>query len=175
MIDEPVYLRPPEYCYCLRSAPGWPMVTGAITGERQLVAVANLALIFDDQGQFLEVYGEASGQACPIPKSLLPENFQDRGCSAELATWVRRLEFEQRPIFVRRFWLPEPWIGISDVPLMLWDLPRDPDLFTEKQWAEVRASEWLEWGNFAFRCGEFEVYIGREGQDQLYVTVPRSP
>src|SRR5262245_18932515 len=170
MLDEPVYLRPPDYLYRLRSAPGWPMFTGTIAGDRRLLLVAGCAVEFDAEGHLVGLR-DGGGQGYPIPQSLFPADFPDRGCPDEQAGWVPELGFRQGPIEVRRFWFPDRWIGISDLPLMLWDLPRDPDLFTDKQWTEVRASDWFAWGNFAFRCGTREVYIGREGQDQLYVEV----
>jgi hypothetical protein len=166
MLGEPLYLRPPDYRYCLRSEPDHPMFTGTVSGGRQFLLAAGTALEFDGDGHLL---GVRPGDY-PLPRSLFPVRFRDRGCPDEQAGWVRELGYRDEPIRVRRFWLPELWMGISDLPHGIVDLPDDPDLFTEAQKEFVRTSMWFEDGDFAFRCGDLEVFVGPDGKHLLYNT-----
>src|SRR5205085_2526587 len=81
--------------------------------------------------------------------------------------------FDEQPITVRRFWLPDRRLGVSDIPVGLLGLPRDPALFAEKDWAYVRSSEFFKWGNFALRCGCSsaglnQLFVGRDGECLLH-------
>jgi len=110
--------------------------TGAAAGSRGPGA----ALEFEPEGQLAAARdGEA---ACALPAG-----------------------FEDQPITVRRFWLPDRRLGISDIPAGLLGLPRDPALFTAEDWAYVRSSEFFEWGNYALRCG-----CASAGLNQLFVS-----
>ena len=166
MLDEPVYLRPPDYRYCLRSQPYYWWFTGSIRGDRQLLLVAGYALEFDRAGRLLDVRERQGDPYYPIPRSLFPAEIRDRGCPDEQAGWVRELGFEECPVLVRRFWLPERWLGVSDLPWGQRDLHRDPSAFDPEEAADMRAdaASWIESGMFAFNCGNGETYIGRDGE-----------
>src|SRR5207244_3924013 len=111
--------------------------TGAIRGDRQLLLVGGSALEFDRDGRLLSA--RDAGEAFPIPRSLFPAEIRDRGCPDEQAGWVRELGFEECPVLVRRFWLPERWLGISDLPWGQRDLHRDPSAFHPDEAADMRA------------------------------------
>jgi len=166
MLDEPVYLRPPDYRYCLRSQPYYWWFTGSIRGDQQLLLVAGCALEFDWAGQLVTVRERDTGPYYPIPRSLFPAEIRDRGCSDEQAEWVREVGFEEGPILVCRFWLPERWLGISDLPHGLRELHRNPAEFGAEEATELRAdaAEWVESGLFGFECGSGETYISRDGE-----------
>lgn len=140
MLDPPIYLRPPDHPYRLRSDPPHPLLTGRGPEARQVLVVPDTVLEFDAEGYLSAV--RDGGAACALPTGL-----------------------EDQPITVRRFWLPERRLGISDIPVGLLGLPRDPARFTEKEWAYVRSSEFFEWGNFALCCG-----CSSAGLNQLFVS-----
>lgn len=140
MLDPPIYLRPPDYTYRLQSDPSHPLLTGVGPDGCQVLVVPGTLLEFDTAGHLI-----ASGDAdasCALPDG-----------------------FEARPISIRRFWVPDRRLGISDVPTGLLGLPRDPALFTEANWAYVRSSEFFEWGNYALHCG-----CSSAGLNQLFVS-----
>lgn len=172
MVDDPVYLRPPDYRYCLRSDLHHPMVTGAIGKDRRLLLVMGLELVFDAGGYLLSVR-EADATTYPLPQFLFPESIRDRGVPDDQAGWMEELNFREGAIFVRRFWLPERWLGISDIPYGFVDLPRDPDLLTDAQRADLIDSDWFDDGDFALRCGDTDVYIGPTGKHLLYSKISR--
>lgn len=166
MLDDPVYLRPADYRYCLRSQPYYWWFTGAICGDRQLLLVAGSALEFDRDGRLLSARHVEDGSVYPVPRALFPPAIRDRGCLDEQAGWVRELQFEECPILIRRFWIPERWLGISDLPSGQRDFHRDPSSVGVDEAAELRADAagWIESGMFAFVCGNGETYIDRGGE-----------
>lgn len=166
-MDDPIYLRPQDYRYCLRSDLHHPMVTGAISKDRRMLLVTGMVLEFDSGGHLLSVR-DADATTYPLPQFLFPEPIRDRGCPDDQAGWMEELNFREGAIFVRRFWLPERRLGISDIPYGLIDLPRDPNLLTDAQRADLIASDWFDDGDFAFRCGKVDVYIGPTGKHLLY-------
>jgi len=140
VLDPPIYLRPADYPYRLRSDPSHPLFTGVGPARRQVLVVPGAALEFEPEGQLAAARdGEA---ACALPAG-----------------------FEDQPITVRRFWLPDRRLVISDIPAGLLGLPRYPALFTAEDWAYVRSSEFFEWGNYALRCG-----CASAGLNQLFVS-----
>jgi hypothetical protein len=165
VLDEPVYIRSPEYRYCLRSEPYYGWFTGVISGNRQLLLVAGAALEFDRVGQLLSIQDNGGGLVYPVPRSLFPTAIQDRGCPDVEAAWISKLAFEECPLFVRRFWLSDQWLGISDLPRGLRDFYRDPASRPVIERKELLAdvAVWVESGMFAFNCGHGETYIGRDG------------
>jgi hypothetical protein len=148
VLDSPIYLRSPEYPYRLRSDLSHPLLTGVGPAGRQVLVVPGVVLEFNATGQLSVIRdGEPS---CALPAG-----------------------FEGQPITVRRFWLPDRRLGISDIPVGLLGLPRDPALFTEKDREYVRSSEFFEWGNFALRCscssaGLNQLFVSRDGECLLH-------
>jgi hypothetical protein len=143
VVDEPVYLRPPDYRYCLRSDPSHPLFTGLASDGRQALAVAGAVLEFDRDGLLTAERDGATPDALPAG-------------------------FAEGPIGLRRFWLPSRWLGISDIPHGLLGLPADPDKFTDADRAFVLSSDWFAHGNFALRCGKGELFISRDGECLLH-------
>jgi hypothetical protein len=143
LLDKPVYFRPPEYLYAVRADPPNPRFTGRSAEGRQVLVIAETLLEFDSDGCLAGV--------------------QD--CKAEDSPPAG---FAECPIAVRRFWLEDRELGISDIPQGLLGLPRDPEQFTDANRAFVVSSEWFDWGNYALRCGPGQLFMSRDGECLLH-------
>ncbi len=147
-MEKPVYVRSPEHLYPVRADPPHPRFTGRSPAGLQALVISETLLEFDPAGQLLGVRDYREDDGPPAG-------------------------FEAGPIAVRRFWLPERRLGISDIPVGLLGLPGDPELFTAENWDLVRSSEFIQWGNFALRCGCVcdglgHLFIGRDGECLLH-------
>jgi hypothetical protein len=82
----------------------------------------------------------------------------------QLLTWQNEIEFLSAAITVKKFFLPDRWIGIKDLPdhyQEVLDRPQDPNDERDKQLREdIR--RWMENGDYVFYWDE-EYYISKEG------------
>src|SRR5262245_31899616 len=74
------------------------------------------------------------------------------------------LPFTEGPISVRRFWLPERWLGIEDLDSELALFYRNPEEFVME---EKDIDWWIRVGQFVFHCGWSEYVLGAEGQVEI--------
>jgi hypothetical protein len=72
--------------------------------------------------------------------------------------------FQDGPIFVRRFWLPDRWMGIEDLDSELALFYTDPEEFVMD---EEDIDWWIQVGQFVFHCGWSEYVLGSEGQVEI--------
>lgn len=141
---SPIYVRSPDYLYPLQSDPSHPLLTGVGPDGRQVLVVPSAVVEFSPDGHL------AATRDCPSPCAL-PAGFVER------------------PIAVRRFWVPDRGLGISDAPVGLFGLPLDPSQFSEENWEFVRCSEFVQWGNYSLGCGCTsaglnQLFVGRDGE-----------
>ena len=170
-MSEPVYFRPPDYLYSLRSAPHYGWWAGRLADGRQLLFSVRVAF-FDAAGDLLSVRGR---DRYPLPAEWLPR----RPAGAEMAAplphgieakprWVEQLGFEEGPIRVNRFFLPDVQVGVADLPESLAEFILDPEGASPHDWERTKmpqdAEEWLRDGLFCFHCGGGECYLESDGR-----------
>jgi hypothetical protein len=111
-------------------------------------------LFFDEVGNLQRTAGV---EEYPIPEEWrrIPPA-QGHAC----VSWPAELEFEERPIRVRRFWLPELRLGIEDLPDDLAEYYTSTETFESEpedvQW-------WIDVGQWVFHAGCGDFYMNREG------------
>jgi hypothetical protein len=132
-MNEPFYIRPSAYRYCLRSQPEYGWATG-ITEDGSLVLQCEIWgpywFIFDGEGTFVQVTEE------PV-------------------------RFREAPIEVRRFWVADRGgMGIEDLPEELSELYTAPDEAVMEP-GDVEA--WLGDGQFMFYPGWGSFIMGGNG------------
>jgi hypothetical protein len=150
----PYYFRPPDYRYRLYSERGYGWWTGVVRGDQQLYLGPTAVLLFDRKGGLLRVEDKS---LYPVPKE-----WRDRPCaSAECSeAWPRELGFKEAVIEVKRFWLPELWIGVEDMPDTLAEFYTDPERF-ELEPGDV--DSWKESDQYVFHAGCGDYYMNSEG------------
>jgi hypothetical protein len=153
-MHEPFYVRPIDYRYTLASEPVYGWWTGRIRGGRQLLLGVNAVLLFDEEGNLQQIEG--------IERYPVPHGWQEVPPSQSNGnvSWLVKLEFDERPIRIKRFWLPELWLGIEDLPDGLAEYYTSPETFElepeDVQW-------WTEVGQYVFHAGCGDYYMNREG------------
>jgi hypothetical protein len=145
---SPFYFRPPDYRYTLRSEMAYGWWTGVIRGDRQFLRGVEAVATFDRAGELLQVE-EVEGY--PVPAE-----WRDQpGASGRVSVpWAAELGFEECPIRVKRFWVPQKWLGIEDLPDILAEYFTDPERFLAR--GDVRPEDALAWkrsDQFVFHCG----------------------
>ncbi len=158
----PVYVRAPDYRYCLRSESGYGWLTGVIDNNRQVLLFFGVWFEFDRKGQFIATHDFHVEQTDTIEQVLF--RFQNQ----EFVSSDGRMQgvvFEECPIFIQRFWMPNPRVGISDLPYGLKDDYLNRDSFSEKEREVMLANvlEWVEVEYYAFSTGGGETYIAKNG------------
>lgn len=129
-MDEPFYIRPPDFLYCLRSATGYGWATGTAADGSQVLHCERHWLVFDPAGRLLRAGDE------PVP-------------------------FDAGPIHVRRFWVPDRFVGVEDLPDTLSEFYTAPDRY------EMEPGDpdiWIASGQFVFYPGWSEYIIGPGGR-----------
>jgi hypothetical protein len=146
-MKPPFYFRAPDYRYTLRSDSAYGWWTGVTRDERQLLVSRNGTLVFDRRGQLLTV---ADDSEYPIP----PEWKAGPAVVPCSVPWPQAVQFEECPLRVRRFWVPERYLGVADMPDLLAEYFTDPDTFRAR--GDVRAEDALAWRDsdeYVFHCG----------------------
>jgi hypothetical protein len=154
-MHEPFYVRPADYHYTLVSDPAYGWWTGAIHRGRQLLRGVSAVLLFDEDGD-LERIEKVEGYPIPQEWRQVPPVESHAGIG-----WPRALAFEEGPIRIKRFWLPELWLGIEDLPDGLAEYYTSPETFESEpedvQW-------WIEAGQYVFHAGCGDYYMSPEGR-----------
>lgn len=157
-MHQPFYFRPPEYRYTLRSEMGYRWWTGVLEDDRQFWRGVGTAVTFDRAGKLLRV---EEVESYPIP----PEWYHDpSGAQRVRPPWAVDLDFEECPIRVRRFWVPERWLGIEDMPKILSEYFTDREAFLAH--GDVRAEDaesWKALGQFVFLANGGDYWINSRG------------
>src|SRR5687768_8088549 len=106
-MHTPYYFRSSDYRYCLASEGAYGWWTGTISGGQQVFRGPTVFLVFDQQDHLLRA---EDSSRYPVP----PEwcDFPQPPSQASTA-WLTELGFEECPIQVLRFWLPELWVSIE--------------------------------------------------------------
>jgi hypothetical protein len=129
-VDEPFYIRPPDFRYCLRTSPAYGWATGVTADGLQVLHCKRSWLVFDADGHLLR-----DGE--------------------------QELPFQDGSIQVRRFWLPERWMGVEDLPDVLSEFYTAPDEY-EMEPGDPEA--WIRAGQFVFYPGWSEYIMGPGGR-----------
>jgi hypothetical protein len=82
-----------------------------------------------------------------------------------LALWKSALGFKERPIMVKRFFLPEYTIGIEEFPLDLADYLANPSEYPTEEQKEFSKDieSWKSAGNFVFFWSE-SYHLDKNGE-----------
>jgi hypothetical protein len=150
----PYYYRPPDYRYCLFSELGYGWWTGIVRDHQQLFLGPTAVLLFDCDGNFMRVEDK---QLYPVPKEWRERTPARAECSEE---WPHKLGYKEAVIEVKRFWLPNLWIGIEDMPDLLAEFFTDPERF-ELDPDDVEA--WKATDQYVFHAGCGDYYMNSEG------------
>jgi hypothetical protein len=157
-MHQPFYFRAPGYHYTLRSNMAYGWWTGVISGERQLLHSAGAVVIFNRAGELLQV--EAT-ESYPIP----PDWCENPRASASVRpAWAVDLDFDECPIRVLRFWVPERWLGIEDMPDILAEYFTNPEVsYSHGDVRPEDGANWKESDQFVFRCGCGDYWLNSRG------------
>jgi hypothetical protein len=128
----PFYVRPEDYRYCLRSNGEYGWATG-ITEEGLQVLRPRLA-------------------ACWLI-------FDGEGALVRVIDEAVR--YRECPIGVKRFWFPDRWLGIEDLPEELSEFYTAPDEYVMNP-GDVEA--WVGAGQFMFYPGAGDYIMSRDGK-----------
>jgi hypothetical protein len=93
----------------------------------------------------------------------VPEEWRERSpalpeCSQR---WPQELDFREAVIGVKRFWLPELWLGIEDLTDMLAEFYTDPERF------ELNPEDvdlWKASDQYVFHAGCGDYYMNSKGE-----------
>jgi hypothetical protein len=154
-MHTPYYFRSPEYRYCLGSEGAYGWWTGTIAGGRQVFRGPTAFIVFDEQGHLLRA---EDSSRYPVPREW--QNFRQPPSQASTA-WLTELDFKECPIRVLRFWLPEFWVGIEDMPDELAEFYTAPGSF-ELEPSDVQA--WINTDQYVFHAGCGDYFISRAGE-----------
>jgi hypothetical protein len=154
-MHAPYYFRPPDYRYCLASEGAYGWWTGIIAGGQQVFRGPTAFIVFDEDGHVVRVEDSSRYPVPPEWHSVPQPPFQ--GSTA----WLTELRFNQRPIRVLRFWLPEWWIGIEDMPDTLAEFYTAPEAFVLES-SDVQA--WVDTDQYVFHAGCGDYYMNRVGE-----------
>lgn len=84
-----------------------------------------------------------------------------------LCGWLSQVGFQSGYISVRRFFLSDHHVGISDLPLYFQDILLNPTNYSQDEYtfAQRELSRWTKEGIFEFSLGEHnDLWIDRTGQ-----------
>jgi hypothetical protein len=88
--------------------------------------------------------------AYPVP----PEWRHEQAVTPCSVAWPAAVGFEECPLRVHRFWIPQRHLGIEDMPDLLSEYFTNPAAFSAH--GDVRAADALGWqksDDFVFHCG----------------------
>ena len=91
------------------------------------------AAFFDQEGRLLQA---EDSRRYPVPPEWCDFPGPPSGFSL---SWLLEMRFQELPIRVQRFWLPELWLGIEDMPDTLAEFYTAPEAF------EMAASDVQAW------------------------------
>jgi hypothetical protein len=136
---------------------GW--WTGVIRGEQQLLRSVGSVATFNWVGDLIFVER--------IENYPIPAEWRDdpNGSERVKPPWAAALSFQECPIRVRRFWVPELWLGVEDMPEILAECFTDPEAFLAR--GDVRPEDAKTWKNsdqFVFHCGCGDYWLNRRGE-----------
>ncbi len=157
-MHQPYYFRSPEFRYTLRSNIAYGWWTGVILGERQLLRSVGATVLFDRSGDLIRVEG--------IEEYPIPAEWRDdpKGSERVRPPWAVALEYQECPIRVRRFWIPDRWLGVEDMPDILSEYFTDRQAFLAH--GDVRpedAETWKRSGQLVFHCGCGDYWLNSRG------------
>jgi hypothetical protein len=141
---------------------GWHYHAGRIRSGTQVlmgVQLPELVMVeFDDEGGFLRTLQRALSRA-----AVSDEDQRAR----ELERWQEELGFTPGAISVHRYFLPERWIGIRDLPDHYQEVLDRPEALTEERRRELEEDIrlWRERGDFVLYWDE-DYYLDRDGELQ---------
>ncbi|MGF1578008.1 MAG: hypothetical protein ACFCD0_01455 [Gemmataceae bacterium] len=154
-MDAPFYNRSEDHNYFLRSNPedGW--WTGVVHDEIQFLRTPTVVLQFDRHGKIVNV---EDAQQYPVPPEWENGSDATADCSE---SWPSEMKFEECPIKVKRFWLPDHAVGIEDMPEVLAEFYTKPDSF---EMSPDDVKDWENGNRFVFHCAGIEEYMNRKGE-----------
>lgn len=164
MLDMPVYLRPEGYRYRLRSNRYYGWYTGRLPDGRQLLVIDWRVLEFSADGDYL---GEQDGpMAEPLMRALEGDPKAPVHLDIGAASIGAEAQFVEGPVDIRRFWLPEHRVGISDLPAGMREFYLHPETFPGEEGEMMRegVEMWMDDGQYAFEAGVGETYISQDGE-----------
>jgi hypothetical protein len=150
----PYYYRSPDYRYCLFSDLAYGWWTGIVHGNQQLFLGPTAVLLFDHEGNLVRV---EDNRLYPVPKEWHERSPALTECSE---AWPRDFGFREAAIKTKRFWLPDLWIGIEDMPDNLAEFYTDPERF-ELEPDDVET--WKSTDQYVFHAGCSDYYMNSEG------------
>jgi hypothetical protein len=108
--------------------------TGSIKDGLQVLASHYhpllLIIVFDQDGNLKEV----------LERNFVEEGVPVRDDKALLQQWLGSMGFEEAPIIVREFFLPDKKIGVRELTDGMYDFLNDPS-----QFSEVEAENYQQW------------------------------
>ena len=124
---------------------------------------------FDKAGNYLTILARA------IPQELLSITngiftADDNKLFVEIQSWQKEINFVPGTISVRKFFLPDRWIGIQDLPDYLRDVSDYPSNYDpqERQALQEQTCEWQDSGDFVLYWVE-DYYLDKEGGTGIFL------
>ncbi len=143
-------LRPLDYLYSLRSEEAYGWWTGTLKDGRQ-VLISGVVIFFDCAGNLLAVDDANLRHWRP----------------AAVPYWRDQMGFEEGPIHVKRFHLPEHQMGIDDITDAMSEFLDEP---SDNSWSDEERQEypemireWVRDGQYVFNSGAGDYYMSHDG------------
>lgn len=142
--------------------------TGRVKNGNQVlmgVLMPELVMVeFDGDGNYLGITTRE------IPKqflSVINDIYRIEGYiqSALIENWQDEIGLMPGTISVKKFFLPDRWIGIQDLPDHFQEILDQPEVYDEEFRREIQdeMKQWLDSGNFVFWWGN-DYYLNQEGE-----------
>jgi hypothetical protein len=156
--QAPHYFRPEDHLYPLRTHDNYGFAVGRSAQEQLLWGQGDVDVIilrFDLEGRMAAQPERRAFSRRPQTADEMDRAFKD------LSVELRQIHgAEDRPIHIRRFWLPALEAGIDDLPDTLGEFIKDPHSFDAHETSEYSAAlqSWRSSDRFAFWwSAEFEI------------------
>lgn len=147
----------PPYFYTGRLANGTQLLMGIQPPDFVLVE-------FDIHGNYLRVWGEDNALGSSGISQHLVEPKADETL-VQLQSWQTKLGIKHDTILIKKFFLPERWIGIKELPEHYQEVLDEPDTFTLERQKQLNDDIrlWNDAGSFVLYWDE-DYYLNREGE-----------
>jgi hypothetical protein len=166
------FTRSPGYLYPIIGYPDRFFWTGTTSSGQQVLMVIKfpdiVALFFDQEGELQEIIERplAASTVILAEQVGIREAFA-RQTDPTLLSWITEFGFQEGPIEVKRFFLPEYHIGIIDFPPSFQEVIINPTAFSidEQLIASSERERWFNDGLFQLWLNDKkELWIAKDGQ-----------
>lgn len=137
--------------------------------EQVLIGVYDssvVAVFFDGSGNLQRFECRPSSLTAQVDQRSTDDSSDDASLESLLAAWKAEIGFVRSEIQVSRFFIPEPLVGIKDLPAFLQSFLNNPESITstqERQEWYLDVHQWSAQAKFVFCWGK-EYWMSSKGE-----------